>query len=691
MITGFQCGSPFNTETVTGKFRRGEGKIPYLKKEGRAKFSYRLEKEDVVYGLGENVRGINKRGWIYESFNTDNCYHREDTKSLYGAHNFLIIDGKEQFGIFFDYPGRITFDIGYSDPDLLKIELQDEDFGLYVIGTDAHKTCGYSAMEDIVRQFRRLIGRSYIPPKWAFGYGQSRWGYLNEADVRDVAEGYRNAGIGLDMVYLDIDYMERYKDFTVNREAYPDFAGLVSDMKKSGVHLVPIIDAAIKVESGYDVYEEGAANDYFCKDEEGNDYIAGAWPGRVVLPDVLNDKVRRWFGQKYKILIDMGIEGFWNDMNEPSIFFSEKYLAEVFRKLDKFRDENLDLEKFGEFGELVGKISNNPVYYKEFYHRTDSGVCLHEQVHNLYGYNLTRAAGEAFEELCPNHRILIFSRSSCIGMHRYGGIWTGDNQSFWEHLLMNMKMMPSLNMCGFLYTGADLGGFGSDTTQDLLMRWLAFGVFTPLMRNHSSIGTRRQEAYQFPGAAEIGNIIQLRYILLPYIYSEYVKAALGDDMYMKPLAFVYPEDDFAKEVEDQLMVGESIMIAPVYRQNAGGRYVYLPERMLMVRYQSPKQMQKEIVEKGHHYVEIGLKEVVFFILPDHLVPISSGGSCVEQIDFENLRIMGFVETYAEYKLYDDDGYTRDYDNPRCFTQIRAAKGKKLVWEGEKNSIEYFEF
>lgn len=217
---------------------------------------------------------------------------------------------------------------------------------------------------------------------------------------------------------------------------------------------------------------------------------------------------------------------------------------------------------------------------------------------------MTRSAGEAFERISPDKRILMFSRSSYIGMHRYGGIWTGDNCSWWSHILLNLKMMPSLNMCGFLYTGADLGGFGANTTRDLLLRWLALGVFTPLMRNHAALGTREQEPYQFEHIEDFRNVIGVRYRLVPYLYSEYMKAALNDDMYFKPLAFVYPDDKLARNTEDQLMIGNEIMIAPVYTQNAIGRYVYLPEEMMFVKFLGNGNMFQEILPKGIHYVEV---------------------------------------------------------------------------------------
>lgn len=678
MIYKYIFGSPIDTEAVVLQGVK-EADINTAEKYfcvkendegGGLFFSCKLEKEDVVYGLGENVRGINKRGWIYESKCSDDPCHREDTRSLYGAHNFIIIDGERGcFGVFADHPGKVIFDIGYTKMDELTISIPDQNVFLYVIET--------GLPEEIAAEFRRLVGRSYIPPKWAFGYGQSRWSYMTAEEVRAVAAGHRKNGIPLDSIYLDIDYMERYKDFTVNEESFPDISSLAEEMKVQGIHLVPIIDAGVKIEDGYDIYEEGIEKGYFCKTEDGGNFVAGVWPGRVHFPDMLKEEARRWFGGKYKILLDKGLDGFWNDMNEPAIFYSEERLKEVFDKIGQYKDKNLDIQSFFAFKDMVGGLNNNEDDYKLFYHEYHGERLRHDKVHNLYGYYMTRAAGEAFEELCPDKRILMYSRSSYIGMHRYGGIWMGDNLSWWSHLLLNIRMLPSLNMCGFLYTGADIGGFGADTTEDLLLRWLEFGIFVPLMRNHSAIGTRRQEAYRFDNMEYFRNIINIRYGLLPYIYSEYMKASLSDGMYCKPLAFAYPKDKQTKRVEDQLMIGESIMIAPVYEQNAEGRYVYLPERMKMLRFRSLTDRDEIIFERGHHYIDIALEELVLFIRPGHILPIAEkGGQCVEEVDFEHLTLLDFAETEAEYIYYHDDGYGKDYKNPAHYTILKVRSDEK---------------
>lgn len=228
--------------------------------------------------------------------------------------------------------------------------------------------------------------------------------------------------------------------------------------------------------------------------------------------------------------------------------------------------------------------------------------------------------------------------------------------SWWSHILLNIKMMPSLNMCGFLYCGADLGGFGCNTTRDLLLRWLAFGVFTPLMRNHSALGTREQEFYQFENPQDFRHIISVRYRLIPYLYSEFMKAALGNDLYFKPLSFLYPNDPLACEVEDQLMIGNEVMVAPVYQQNATGRYVYLPEEMLFVKFCPDGTLTQTVLPAGVHHVSVALNEVPLFIRQGHTIPLAQPCETVADLSTQPLECIGY--SGATYTLYDDDGMCR---------------------------------
>ncbi len=652
MVQKYVFGSPFETEAVTAGPAAVEytgqavcGDIPVdISLENGFACSCQLSDTDIVYGLGEANRGINKRGYRYVSNCTDDPHHTEEKVSLYGAHNFVIISGKKHVGLFFDYPSNISFDIGYTRQDLLTVCCERADLYLYVI-------TGESA-RDVARQFRRIIGKSYIAPRYAFGFGQSRWGYRTAEDIEGVVKGYRENEIPLDMVYMDIDYMQDYKDFTVNPERFPDFGEFVQKMKAEKIHLIPIIDAGVKIEQGYDIYEEGVEKGYFCKREDGSDFVAAVWPGWTHFPDVLNPEARAWFGGKYQILTDLGIDGFWNDMNEPAVFYSEEGIRALNQAIDDhvkaFSDaggakdllNNASAVPY-EARAILEKIQNNEEDYRRFYHKVDGKMIRHDLVHNLFGFNMTRAAGEALQKIAPEKKMLLFSRSSYIGMHRYGGIWTGDNQSWWSHILLNLKMMPSLNMCGFLYAGADLGGFGSDTTRDLLLRWLALGVFTPLMRNHTAIGTREQECYRFGQIEDFRHVIGVRYRLIPYLYSEYLKAVENDEMYFRPLGFDYPDDRRAVETEDQLMLGDEVMIAPVYTQNVSGRTVYLPEEMKFVKFMPDGSLHEEILSQGTHYVEVALNEVPLFIRKDRCIPVVDAAQNVDAIDMGTVRYVGY--------------------------------------------------
>lgn len=305
MIRKYVYGEPFETEAVVQEIAAQRDTLPYFQmckigmnedggeieqstlasmneaqalavevvKEG---FGYSMDKDTIVYGLGENVRGINKRGWHYTSYADDNPHHHEDVQRLYGAHNFFIVDGCDRFGVFVDYPGEITFDIGYTNSNELYILPEDMNLTIYIIEGES--------LKDIVKQFRILIGPSYIAPRWALGYGQSRWGYENAEDIREVAKQYRANHIPVDMIYMDIDYMDGYRNFTIDDKAFPDFESFVQEMQEQKIHLVPIIDAGVKAERGYSVDEEGVSQGYFCKYEDGTDFVGTVWPGECHFP-----------------------------------------------------------------------------------------------------------------------------------------------------------------------------------------------------------------------------------------------------------------------------------------------------------------------------------------------------------------------------------------------------------------------
>lgn len=649
MITQFSYGTPVETFAVTEDIPvSGHERLRHFtrKKGSPQLFSCLLGEGDAVYGLGETMRGINKRGARYISFNYDDPRHRDDMPSMYGAHNFIVVDGENPFGAFFDTPAKVVFDIDARRDGVLTVACESQDLRLYLIeGENAY---------DVVKQFLGVIGRSFLPPLWAFGYGQSRWGYKTKRDISRVAARYREAGIPLDYICMDIDYMDRYIDFTVNRRRFPDLEDYSARMKERGIHLVPIVDAGIKIEPGNPVYEEGVRNGYFCKNHEGKDFRAEVWPGMTHFPDFLREEVRKWFGEQYRVYTSLGLEGFWNDMNEPAIFSTE------------YRDRRAkpDAER-GDPDQPERHIAD----FKDFFHRLDDGrEKSNYEVHNLFGAMMTRASGEGLDRMLDD-RYLLFSRSSYIGAHRYGGIWTGDNASTWEMLRQNVYHMPSLNMCGFLYSGADTGGFGGNSTRELLLRWLAVSVFTPLMRNHSAIFTKKQECFRFRNPEDFRTIITLRYRLLPYLYSEFMKAALRQDMLIRPLAFDYPRDEKVRQIEDQLMVGESVMIAPVLEEGVKGRIVYLPEPMTEVRFSSEGFTCIDVCA-GERTVMVPLNQIVFYIRQGKLVPVGKSAASTAELDLMDVELLG---TGTEYEQYVDDGYTKKCGLDRCIVRRKGEK------------------
>lgn len=618
-----------------------------------------LEAEDFVFGLGQNLGGINKRGRRYISYCTDDPHHTEDKEALYAAHNVLFIRRAcgETTLLFWDASGRIDFDCGFTDYSLVVVKAASDELDFYMETTP-------DLLSAIVA-FRQLIGKPYMPPKWALGYFQSRWGYASEGDLREVQEAFRAEDMPLEGIYVDIDYMERFKDFTVDRDRYPDFRGLVSNFKANDQYLVPIIDAGVKIEPDYPVYEEGIAGGHFVQDPLGKPYVAAVWPGKVHFPDFMQTKTQAWFGDWYRYLIDMGIEGIWNDMNEPAIFYDETALEAAIQKAIESKGENLDIHSYFALGDAFRGLSNRLDYYQRMHHHYEGQTHNNDSLHNLYGFFMTKSADLGFEKHMPDRRPLILSRASSVGMHRHGGIWTGDNSSWWSHLALNVKQMPALSAVGFLFSGADTGGFGGHASGELLSRWLQFSIFTPLLRNHAALGTRHQEPYQFgaPFTAINRHLIGLRYRLLPFLYSELLRAYHLDLPLFTPLAAHY-KDTRVLEIEDQIMLGDSVMLAPIVQPNAMGRMVYLPEPMTLVTL-SENNLQLNDLPQGDVYMAYPLTGLQFFIRPGALVPVVPTAKTTAALRINEVVWLGSValgghmgHSDLSYIWYDDDGQTR---------------------------------
>lgn len=659
-IRRYQYGTPFNTEAAVLNIPLSAGEpFPFITVPTSTgiNFSFSMEENDRILGLGQAVGPQNRRGRVFENWCNDEPNHTPEVKSLYGAHPYLILDGDSPFLLWIDFPGHIRFDVGHGTRNCIEITVSGTDFELWIIDG--------VPMDELVQAFRQIIGKPYIPPKWGLGYQQCRWSYIDENQVKEVAEQFDAHKLPLDAIYLDIDYMEGYKDFTIDNAAFPQVKSLIKEMRDRGLRLVPIIDAGVKIEEGYPVYEEGLKNGFFCVDENGKPFVAAVWPGRVHFPDFLNSEARRWFGEWYRVLIDLGFEGFWNDMNEPAIFYTEDGLDAAIDLAEKCRGKNLDINSFFNLTHTFESINNRRADYQAMYHSVNGKRISHDDVHNIYGMNMTRSAAAGFADYCPEKRLLMFSRASAIGAHRYGGIWTGDNHAWWEHLLLNVRMMPALNFCGYLYSGADTGGFSGDTSPELLIRWFQFSLFTPLFRNHAAMGTRRQEPYAYD-AETVGilrDILKLRYAMIPWLYSELLAASESDKPLFKPLAWRY-RDGRSRDIDDQLLLGDSLMLAPVVQPAVGGRLVWLPETMALWKASSCENQHWEIVPAGDRYIELSLHETAFFLQTDAILVMASPAERVERLSVKRLDATVFLKSGVEYILNDDDGISLPLENAK---------------------------
>ena len=676
MIRRYDYGSPIFTHAIAVPQPVCTGDMPRFTVEMKGaavSFRVHMDEDDQIFGLGESVRGINKRGHRYRAWCSDDFSHTEDKASLYASHNLVIFSGKSGiFGLYVDDPGAVTFDLGYTRGDEAVITSENGNFSAYYIEADS--------LIGAVKEFRHMIGRSYLPPKWGLGYIQSRWGYVTEEDLRTVVENHRERHIPLDIMSMDIDYMEDFKDFTWDAKKFPDLKAMIADFKADNLRVVPIIDAGVKVCPGDPTYDEGTEKGYFVKKEDGSTFVGAVWPGKAVFPDFMRHDVRQWFGDKYHGMLEAGVEAFWNDMNEPAIFYSEEGLAAAYEKAESLKGKNIGVYDYFALKDAFTGMSNSMADYQRFYHAVDGQRIRHDKVHNLYGAMMTKAGAQGMASFNPDKRHLLFSRASFIGAHRDGGVWQGDNFSWWSHILLNLRELAGMNMCGFLYTGADLGGFGQNTTEDLLQRWLQLGVFTPLMRNHAALGTRDQEIYRFRNWEQMRDTLTVRYALIPFLYSELVKAAVKDDMLFRPLAFDYPTDKRACRVEDQMMLASSCMIAPVYEQNARGRYVYLPEDMMMIRFRSAEDYDCIPMEKGDHWIDLKMNEFPLFVKKGQVVPLAKGAECVAEVDASKLTLLGWLEHGTAFTLYDDDGESMavDLDKGLTLVDVQVKDGKAIA-------------
>lgn len=493
-----------------------------------------LNAGDCIYGLGDKTGFLNKRHYEYEMWNTDNPDPQEDNfKALYKSIPFMMVLGeKGAYGIFFDNHNRTFFDLGKENDDYYMFGAEAGNLDYYFIGG--------KRLKDVVSGYTYLTGRAPMQQMWTLGYHQSRWGYDSEEEIRGIARKMREYGLPCDCIHFDIDYMDHFKVFTWNKETYKDAAKVISDFKEMGIKAVTIIDPGVKVEKGYYVYEEGVREGYFAKTPEGEIYVNQVWPGDAVYPDFGNPDVRKWWGEKQKFLIDMGVSGVWNDMNEPASF--------------------------------RGPLPDDVVFTDEDKKST------HGQVHNIYGHNMAKATYEGWKEQ-TGRRPFVITRACYSGSQKYTTAWTGDNHSIWAHIRMAIPQLGNLGMSGMNFAGTDVGGFGSDSTPELFARWMQIGCFSPLFRNHCALGCRMQEPWQFGEEvlAISKKYISLRYELIPYLYDLMRETEQTGIPMVRPLVLEYDRDENVKNRNDEFMLGDRMLIAPVVEQGAREKLVYLPE------------------------------------------------------------------------------------------------------------------
>ena len=572
-----------------------------------------LNEGDCIYGLGDKTGPLNKRSYEYENWNSDIPDPHEDSfKSLYKSIPFFItLKEKGVYGIFYDNTFKSYFNFGKENDGYYSFGSDDGNLDYYFIGGNS--------LPDIVTNYTYLTGRAPLPQKWTLGYHQSRWGYDSEATFRDIAGHLREHQIPCDAIHFDIDYMDQYKVFTWNKERFEDAATLLADLKSQGFKAVTIIDPGVKVEKDYYMYEEGIAGDYYAKTPEGETYVNAVWPGDAVYPDFGNPAVRSWWGGKLRFYTELGVAGIWNDMNEPASF--------------------------------NGPLPDDIVFTDE------DRPSTHSEMHNVYGHNMAKATYEGWKKL-TGKRPFVITRACYSGSQKYSTAWTGDNQSLWSHLRMAIPQQCNLGLSGMAYIGTDIGGFGADTTPELLARWVEVGCFSPLFRNHCAKGSMNQEPWLF--GDEVLSIyrkyVKLRYSLLPYFYDLCRACEQTGLPVIRPLVLHYEHDTNVRNLNDEFLVGESLLVAPVVDQGVTKRLVYLPEGIWYDYW-----THKEYRGAQYYPVDAPLSVCPIFVKAGSVLPKAPDQMYVGEIQSPELilEVWPGVGSYVHYRDNGEDFAYRD--------------------------------
>lgn len=577
-----------------------------------------LRSDERIYGLGEKTGFMDKRGRTYTMWNTDEARpHVPSTDPLYISVPFYIgFRPDYSYGIFFDNSYRSHFDVADSSPGQLIYTAEGGGLDYYFYGGPE--------LSDVVERHTELTGRHPLPPLWSLGFHQSRYSYFPDSRVSEVAEKFADEDIPCDAIHLDIHYMDEYRVFAWDSQRFPDPGALAGDLSELGIDLITIMDPGVKKDPEYDVYREGIAGDYFCRFASGELYTGEVWPGESVFPDFTEPEVRKWWKELHEDYFEAGIRGIWNDMNEPADFNDRRTLPD------------------------------------EVMHGNDGDPGTHRRFHNLYALHEARATREAIREY-RQERPFVLSRAGFAGIQRYSAVWTGDNRSFWQHLEMNVPMLANMGLSGIGFCGSDVGGFSDDCRGELLARWTQLGALMPFFRNHTCVGTKSQEPWAFgePYTSINRRYIKLRYELLPHIYNLFYEMSQTGAPIWRPLVWHYPQDGSVQNINDQIMIGDNLLAAPVLRPDKRERRVYLPAGGWYDYWSG------DYYRGGQSWiVEAPLERMPLFVRENSLIFTQpEPGTEAPEKGFEDLRIKlypGRTGSEREGSLYLDDGISYSF-------------------------------
>ncbi|HYE96231.1 MAG TPA: glycoside hydrolase family 31 protein [Rubricoccaceae bacterium] len=505
--------------------------------------SKRLRPGEQLFGLGDKPLTLDRRGHRLTNWNTDAFRYARGSDPLYKSIPFLLGLAEDAcWGLFFDNPHRVAFDLGADDEGRLRYHAHGGPLDYYFFG-------GAEPL-DLVRAFTRLTGRPPLWPKWALGYHQCRYSYLDEADLREVAAELRRRALPCDVLYFDIHYMDGYRVFTWDHAAFPEPGTLIADLRADGFRSVVIVDPGVKADDmDYAVAREGLERHAFVTNPDGIPFVGDVWPGPCYFPDFTDPEVRAWWGTLHEALVRQGVAGFWNDMNEPAVFSAP------------------------------GSEEEAGTFPLDVRHAFEGEGGDHARAHNVYGMQMVRATYEGLRRLDPERRPFTITRAAYAGTQRFSTTWTGDNTATWDHLRLAIQQTLSLGVSGFAFAGADVGGFSGEPDGELMARWTQLGAFLPLFRNHSAVDTARQEPWRFGEEVEIicRAAIELRYRLLPYWYTLLWEATAEGAPLLRPLPLAHPSDETIRRTSPLgFYIGPSLLVHPVVEPGQRSREVYLP-------------------------------------------------------------------------------------------------------------------